>query len=259
MKKALSFAKLFLTSPSKAAAACAEERALGDALAVYGLTLLAAACFQWWKPYDFPDVNAAVPGGSQNLFFWFKVMLWQPVLMAFLIGFAGALLHWMKDGWLPLKVFTSFFWAAIPAILMVVYLPKSGDGAFVLSKAWFRILFALWSAGSVYAMTLVPRSYWKPLASLLLVMNAVQLVTYAPEAVVVAMRWESGYKAVVGVAGFWMLIAGAFGLKHLSPARPMPRALLPLLFALVLQIEVVFAAFMLGWLPMETLKALMYG
>ena len=56
-----------------------------------------------------------------------------------------------------------------------------------------------------------------------------------------------------------MIFAGALGLKHLKPGRPLTRALLPLLFALVLQIEVVFAAFMLGWLPVETLKALLYG
>jgi len=258
MKKALAFGKLFLFSPSKAAAACSEDRALRDALAVYGLTLLAAALFQWGKPYDFPDANAAVPLSSQGPLFWLKVMLWQPVLMAFLIGFTGALLQWMKDGWLPLKVFTSFFWAAIPAILMVLYTAKSGETS-AINKFQFRILFALWSAGSLYAMSKAPKASWRPLASLLLVMNAVQLVTYFPETIVTIMRWEAGYKAVVGVAGFWMLFAGALGLKHLSPGRPLPRALLPLLFALVLQIEVVFAAFMLDWLPMETLKALMYG
>lgn len=258
MKKALQFGWLFLRSPSKAAAACAENRALRDALAVYGVTLLAAAAFQYLKPFDFPDANAAVPAGPQGFLFWLKVMLWQPVLMAFLIGFTGALLQWMKDGWLPLKVFTAFFWAAIPAILMVVYLPKE-SGPSLLTKLQFRILFALWSAGSLYAMSTVPRGFWRPLASLLLVMNAVQLVTYLPETIVTIMRWEAGYKGVVGIAGFWMLGAGALGLRHLAPGRPLPRAVLPLLFALVLQIEVVFAAFMLDWLPVETLKALLYG
>ena len=97
------------------------------------------------------------------------------------------------------------------------------------------------------------------LAAFLLVMNIVELVAFIPQAIVTAMRWESGYKAVVGVAGFWMLIGGALGLKTLAPCRPLPRALLPLLFALVLQIEVVFVAFTLGWLPLETLKALLYG
>lgn len=258
MKKALSFGWLFLRSPAKAAAACAGDRALRDALAVYGLTLLAAAAFQYLKPYDFPDAAAAVPAGAQGLLFWLKVMLWQPVLMAFLVGFTGALLQWMKDGWLPVKVVTAFFWAAIPAILMVAYLPKE-SGPSLISKLQFRILFALWSAGSLYAMSKVPRGFWRPLASLLLVMNAVQLVTYFPETIVTIMRWEPGYKAVVGIAGFWMLGAGALGLKHLAPGRPLPRAVLPLLFALVLQIEVVFAAFMLDWLPVETLKALLYG
>lgn len=258
MIKALSFGRLFLLSPAKAAAACESERALRDSLNVYALTLLAAAAFQWWKPYDFPDANAVVPMTAQGPLFWVKVMLWQPLLMAFLIGFTGALLQWMKDGWLPLKVFTSFFWVAIPAILMVLYLPKE-SGPALLSKLQFRILFALWSGASLYAMTKVPPNSWRPLAAFLLLMNVVQLVTYAPELVVTVLRWEAGYKAVVGAAGLWMLLAGAVGLKHLKPGRPLPRAVLPLLFALVLQIEVVFAAFMLDWLPIETLKALMYG
>lgn len=258
MKSALRFGRLFLFSPSKAAAACAGDRALRDAVIVYGLTLLGAAVFQYWKPYDFPDANASVPMGSQGLLFWFKVMLWQPVLMAFLIGFTGALLQWMKEGWLPLKVFTSFFWAAIPAILMVCYLPKE-TGPALISKLQFRVLFALWAVPTFLAMKKAPPASWRPLASLLLVMNIVQLAAYVPEAIVTAMRWEAGYKAVVGVAGLWMLFAGALGLRHLPPARPLPRAALPLLFALVLQIEVVFAAFMLGWLPVETLKALLYG
>jgi hypothetical protein len=258
MRHALSLGRLFLFSPSKAAAACETDTALRDSLVVYGLTLLGAAVFQYWKPYDFPDANAAVPMAAQGFFFWLKVMMWQPVLMAFLIGFTGALLHWMKDGWLPLKVFTAFFWSAIPAILMVCYLPKE-SGPSLITKLQFRVLFALWIGPTVYAMKRAPASSWRPLAALLLVMNVVQLATYVPEAIVTVMRWEAGYKAVVGAAGFWMLIAGALGLKHLQPARPLPRAVLPLLFALVLQIEVVFAAFMLGWLPVETLKALIYG
>ncbi|MBI3289138.1 MAG: hypothetical protein HYZ74_06440, partial [Elusimicrobia bacterium] len=100
---------------------------------------------------------------------------------------------------------------------------------------------------------------WEVLAAFMLGLNAIELAALAPEAVVTAMRWEAGYKGVVGLAGFWMLLAGALGLKALPPERPLPRALLPLLFALVLQIEVVVAAFMLGVLPAETLKALLYG
>ncbi|MEQ1920267.1 MAG: hypothetical protein ABL955_13825, partial [Elusimicrobiota bacterium] len=109
MRKTVNFGRLFLFSPAKAAAACTEERALFDALKIYGLTLLTAAIFYRFKPYDFPDANAAVPMGPQSLFFWLKVMLWQPLLMAALVAFAAALMRWMKDGWLPVKVATSFF------------------------------------------------------------------------------------------------------------------------------------------------------
>ncbi|MBI5246525.1 MAG: hypothetical protein HY923_05045 [Elusimicrobia bacterium] len=258
MKKALAFGRMFIVSPSRAAEACSEHGALRDALVVYGLTLLGAAVFQYWKPFDFPDANAAVPLGTQDFLFWLKVMLWQPLLMAFLIGFTGALLHWMKDGWLPLKLFTSFFWSVIPWIFIVLYLPREHAPS-IINGFQFRVLFTLWILPTIYAMKRVPSDWWRPLAAFLLVMNVIQLLTYVPEAVVTMLRWETGYKAVVGGAGLWMLFAGAFGLKKLPPGRPLPRALLPLLFALLLQIVVVIAAFMLGWLPKETLKALLYG
>lgn len=253
MKKILSFGRLFLISPSKAAAACEPDRALFDAAKIYGLTLLAAAIFYRFRPYDFPDANAAVPMGPQGILFWIKVMMWQPLLMAALIAFAAVLLRWLKDGWLPIKVATSFFWCAIPLILTVFYVKNQ------IPKSAFAVLMILWAVPGVYVGRGVPSREWRVLATFLLGLNVVELAAMAPEAVVTAMRWEAGYKAVVGLAGFWMLIGGALGLKALAPQRPLPRALLPLLFALVLQIEVVIAAFMLGWLPVETLKALLYG
>ncbi len=253
MKKALNFGRLFLFSPAKAAGACVENRALADAALVYVLTLLAAAVFYRFKPYDFPDANASVPMGPQGILFWLKVMAWQPLLMAALIGFCGVLLRWLKDGWLPLKVATSFLWCAIPLILTVVYV-KNG-----IPKYAFGALMIVWALPAVHVGRDVPRSEWRLLATFLLGLNAVELAAMLPETIVTVMRWEAGYKAVVGLAGLWMLVGGALGLKALPPHRPLPRALLPLLFALVLQIEVVIAAFMLGWLPVETLKALLYG
>ena len=253
MKKALNFGRLFLFSPSRAASACLEDSAVRDGLTVYFLTLLCAAVFYRFKPYDFPDANAAVPMGPQGILFWLKVMAWQPLLMAALIAFAGVLLRWMRDGWLPVKVATAFFWTAIPLILTVMYVR---DG---IPKFAFGALLLVWAAPGAYVARDVPPSVWWSLAAFLLGLNAVELAALLPEAAVTALRWEAGYKGVVGLAGLWMLVGGSLGLKNLAPARPLPRALLPLLFALVLQIEVVVAAFMLGWLPVETLKALLYG
>lgn len=253
MKKILGFGRLFLFSPSKAAAACGQDRALLDACALYALTLLGAALFYRLKPYDFPDANAASPMGPQGLLFWLKVMLWQPLLMSALIAFAAVLLRWLKDGWLPLKVATAFFWCAVPLILTVFYVKN------VLPRPAFAVLMLAWAVPGALVARGIPAAEWRPLAAFLLGLNVVQLAALLPESVVTAMRWEGGYKAVVGAAGFWMLIGGALGLKALPPQRPLARALLPLLFALVLQIEVVIAAFMLGWLPVETLKALLYG
>ncbi len=253
MRKTLRFASLFVFSPAKAAAACVEDGALLEGLKVYGLALFAAIIFYRFKPYDFPDANAAVPMVSQGLLFWLKVMLWQPLLMGALIGFCGVLLRWTKDGWLPVKLATSFFWSAIPLILTVFYVKN------VLPKAYFSIFLVVWALPGLMIARRVCAREWRVLAAFLLGLNAVELAAMFPEAVVTLMRWEAGYKGVIGLAGFWMLIGGALGLKSLLPGRPLPRALLPLLFALVLQITVVVAAFMLGWLPVETLKALLYG
>lgn len=253
MRKALAFGRLFLLSPAKAAAACEADRALVDALKLYGLTLLAAAVFYRFKPYDFPDAYAAVPAGPQGILFWLKVMLWQPLLMSALIAFCAVLLRWMKDGWLPLKVAASFFWCAVPLILTIFYVKNA------LPRTLFAVLMVVWAAPGVYVGRGVTARDWRLVSAFLLGLNVIQLAALPLEAVVTAMRWEAGYKGVVGAAGFWMLVGGALGLKALPPQRPLPRALLPLLFALVLQIEVVIAAFMLGWLPVETLKALLYG
>lgn len=253
MKQALAFGRLFLFSPAKAASACATDRALRDAAVVYGLTLLGAAVFYRLKPYDFPDANAAVPMGPQGLLFWLKVMLWQPLLMAALIAFCGVLLRWLKDGWLPVKAVSAVAWSAAPLILTVFYARHA------LPKAAFAVLMILWAVPAALVARTVPAREWRPLAAFLLGLNAVQLAALFPETVVTAMRWEAGYKGVVGLAGLWMLVGGALGLKTLPPQRPLPRAMLALLFALVLQIVVVVAAFMLGWLPVETLKALLYG
>lgn len=265
MKKTTVFAGLFLFSPSKAAAACVEDAALLSGLKVYGLTLLATAAFFRLKPYDFPDANAAAAMGPQGMFFWLKVMLWQPLLMAALIGFCGGLLRWMKDGWLPLKVATSFFWTAVPFILTLLYRNNA------LPKAAFACLLIAWVLPGVYVAAGVTGREWRVLATFLLGLNAVELAAMIPETAVTIMRWEAGYQWVGVLAGLWMLLTGALGLKALPPGRgsaperppqgprPLPRALLPLLFALVLQIVVVFAAYTLGWLPVETLKALIYG
>lgn len=116
-----------------------------------------------------------------------------------------------------------------------------------------------WALPLIYVGRSVPMKEWRPLATFLLALNVIELAALIPEAVVTSLRWEAGYKIVGVLAGFWMLIGGALGLKALEPRRTLPRAFLPLLFALILQIEVVIAAFMLGWLPKETLKALLYG
>ena len=253
MRRMLRFGRLFFFSPAQAAAACLEEAALISGLSIYAITLLASAVFLCWKPYDFPDANAPTPLGPQGIFFWLKLLLWQPLLMAALIGFCGALLRWLKDGWLPLKVASSVLWSAVPLILTILYVKN------ILPKTSFAVLLALWAAPVFLVARRIPAGEWRTLAAFLLGLNVIELAALPLQAAVTLLRWEAGYKGVVGLAGLWMLLCGALGLKALPPSRPLARALLALLFALVLQITVVIAAFMLGWLPPETLKALLYG
>ena len=250
------FGRLFFFSPSKAAEESRRPEALRAGLILYGLTLLAAAVFHWLRPFDFPDANAAYPEEHQGLGFWLRAMLWQPPLMAALVAFAGTLLAWMRQGWLPLKVFSSLLWCAAPLLLVALYAPDPP----ILPLTALRAALLAWAAATAFLIRrLFPRGAWRPLAAFLLGLNVVELASFLPQAAVTAVRSEPGYKAVVAIAGFWMLGSGALGLKRLEGDRPLPRALLPLVFALVLQIAVVVAAFTAGWLPKDTLKALLYG
>lgn len=253
LKRALRLARLTTLSPSRAAEACAEPGALSAAAAIYAATLLAAAVYFRFKPWDFPDATAAPPySAGAGLGFWLGVMLWQPLLLGVLVACAAILLRWMKDGWLPLKVASATAWTALPLILTVAYL-KGG-----LAKPVFGAGMILWAAPGVWVARGVTPAEWRMIGTFLLALNAVELFALLPEALATAARSVAAYKAVVAGAGLWMLGAGALGLRALLP-RAMPRAVLPLLFALVLQIVVTIACYMLGWLPPETLKALIYG
>ena len=220
MRSAFRFGRLFLLSPGKAAAAAAGKSALSDSLAIYAATLLAALLFLYVKPPNFPDINAAIPIEPQGLFFWLEVILWQPPLMSCLIVFTAVLLHWHKDGWLPIKVATSFIWCAVPLLLTVLY-AKS-----LITKFLFAVLMACWAVPAGYAGKSIDRKEWRLVACFLLGLNAVECVAFFPELIVTFLRWETGYKIVASIAGLWMLLAGALGLRELPPGRPLPRALI---------------------------------
>ncbi|MEK7389166.1 MAG: hypothetical protein AAB036_05680 [Elusimicrobiota bacterium] len=205
------------------------------------------------KPTNFPDVNAAAPATAQGMMYWFKVMLWQPVLMASLIAFCGVLLSWLQTGWLPLRVAGAALWSAIPLVLTILYVR---DG---LPKTFFGLLLLIWTAPLYVIARKIPSKQWRELSAFLLGLNIIECLALVPEGIVTAMGWEAGYKGVAAGAGLWMLISGGLGLKALPPSRPLARSLLALLFSLILQITVVIASFLLGWLPPETLKALLYG
>jgi hypothetical protein len=251
--RALRYGALFFVSPARAAAAARAPGALLDGALVYAAALAASALYLALKPFDFPDPHAALPAGPQGLVFWVKVMAWQPLLLAALVVFCAALRRWMADGWLGLKMAVAVLWTALPLILTVAYVKNA------LPKPAFGALMLLWAAPGVWQARAVPREEWLALAAYLLGLNAVELAALAGQALATLARSPEGYKAAAAAAGLWMIFGGAYGLKSLPPERPLARALMPLLFALILQIEVVAACYLLGWLPVETLKALMYG
>lgn len=251
MKRAFAFGRLFIFQPARAAQECLRSDALGDALKVYAAWVAASLLYLWLKPFDFPDANAAIPTRVQGFSFWLKVALWEPVLAALNIALTGLVLRWMRDGWLPLKTAAATLWCALPLILTVAYTRSA------ISKTAFAVLFVAWAVPGVLYARRIPGPEWRRTTTFLLGLNAVGLILLGAQAAVVLARSDALYKGSLVLTVAWLLACGGTGLKTLAKTS-LPRAVLAFLFANLALNLVLAAAFLLGWLPMEILKVLVY-
>lgn len=251
MKDALRLARLCALRPAEAAAEIRKPEALRAALLLWAVWVAASMLFTLLKPAGFPEPQmAALP--SRPPLFWLRVLFWQPVLAAVLVGFVGIALRWLSSGWLALKLATGVAWSVLPFLLSVAYVKGAFGG--VSASA----LLAAWLGVTVWYGRAVPAESWRRVASGMLGLNGIPLLSLAVELLIIPTGSLTAYKSLMVVVLLWVLGAAALLFKR-SEELSTPRALAAVFFALLAQNVFVGTAFLLGWLPLEVLKVLMYA
>ena len=259
LKETLQLARQYLLAPSKGAEAARQDKSLVPSLWLYSAFTAGYLIFYWLKPFDFPDKNAPFPRETLNLFFWFRVILWQPPLELAWIVFLMGLVRWFKEGSLPVRLAAGVAWAASPFILLVAYLQQ--EPAMLLpsiskpvlaaaSLAWIGLFYPL--------LKKTPRGDWRPLISFMLGINVIGLALLIPMTAAVLMDAPELFKAAQIAGGLWILGASMLGLRVLSGLR-LPRAFMAVLLSMLFQAALALTFFGLGAVPKEILKALFYG
>ena len=253
MKRVWEFGKLFLFSPSKAADACLEKDALADGLKVYAILAVAELISSHFDPLAFLDPAAPIPP-PHGWAFWLRVAMWEPVLFGLSVFITVLVLEWMRDGWLPLKTAVATFWSAVPVILALRYVAP----AMAFGKGVTLALLALWTAPALLLARRVPRERWRTVGIFLLGLNAIQLVCLAAEFLtVVPLRSLTGFYILSFVSIAWLLACVGVGLRKLYGTST-ARVVLGFLFALLVSSVVPALAYLLGLMPMEVLKIVLY-
>jgi hypothetical protein len=115
----------------------------------------------------------------------------------------------------------------------------------------------MWSVPAVLISRRIAAARWKTLTAFLLGLNVIGIALLVPEVVVCLLRSKPAFNGLLGVELIWMLTCGGLGLARLAKTST-ARAVLAFLFANLAMNVALAAAFVLGWLPLEVLKVLMY-
>lgn len=251
MRAALRWAYLCALDPDRAAAESEKPATLRAALLLWALWVAASMLFTLLKPAGFPEpALAAVP--SRPPLFWLRVLFWQPVLAAVLVGFIGVALRWLSSGWLALKLATGVALSVLPFLISLAYV-KGG-----LSLLACSALLAAWLGVMVWYGRSIPAEAWRRTAAVVLGLNGISLLSLAVELVLIAGDLGAGYKPLMIAVLLWVLAAACRVFKR-TEGLSTPRALAAVFFALLAQNIFVGTAFLLKWLPLEVLKVLMYA
>lgn len=254
MGKTLRLARLYLFAPSAAADEASKEENLPLNLGLYLAFAAATMLFFAVKPFDFPDASAVDSLGSSGLWFWFKVLLFQPPLEAAWIVCLMGLVSWLRGGGLPVRLAVAVGWTASPFILMAAY----SSSSLGMGKLLFAALSLLWAAAFYPMLRGLTRQDWLPLVSFMLGLNVIGLALLVPMTGAVLLRSTGVFTTVQALGGLWMLGVGTLGLRRLTGLR-LPRAFMAVLFSMFFQIAVAFTLHLLGVVPKEILKALLYA
>ncbi|MDE2039184.1 MAG: hypothetical protein KGO96_06320 [Elusimicrobia bacterium] len=247
-----------LFSPERAAQDASAPGSLRPALWIYAAFLLASAVFYAKKPFDFPDRLAAFPRQAQGFWFWLKVMAWQPPLELAWIAFLLALFEWLKEGRLFWRLLGGVAATAAPFVLLLAYRYSNlGRGACgLLFAAWLGLL-ALWARRA-------QPEFRRSTTSLMLALNAIGLALLLPMTAAVASGWATLFKASQIAGGLWMLACGTLGLRALGRSSGqaglrLSRCAMAVLLSMFMQVAFAFILYMLGLVPIQILKALLYS
>ncbi len=253
MRRAWEFGRLFLFKPSQAADACLRKEALADGLKVYALLAFAQLLSSWFNPLAFLDPNAPVLP-AHNFGFWLRVAIWEPILFALSLFSTVLILDWMRAGWLFLKFMAAILWAAIPAMLAAYYVSPSTT----LGKEAFVALLAVWAAPALWLSRRIAAEDWRKIGVFLLGLNAIQIVCLLVEYLtVVPLRSTAGFYALSILSVVWMLVCAGTGLRKLC-AMSAARVVLGFFLAVIVLPIAVALAYLLGLMPIEVLKVVLY-
>lgn len=256
MRETLNFAVELLLSPPKAVRRLqGPGAALTQSIILYLVFLLASVAFYAWKPENFPlpsgDMPVPVLGAkSHGLLFWTEVQLWEPLLSGIWIVF----LAW----------FATFFcldFASLPVLIILGGMIGLAPGLLLLlhyaGKLSWPFILIFWVAACVLIFpSLKRRAFWKPLISMILAINIVNLAFLIPAIFSVAARSSTAYTWVAAVGGLWMLALGSFllaRLDNISTARAFSAFFLSFLW----QTFFCGSLYFLNLLPKEILKAML--
>jgi hypothetical protein len=252
VKAALRWAYLCALDPERAAAEAEKPETLRAALTLWALWVAASMLFTLLKPAGFPEPEMAGLEARPPLF-WLRVLFWQPVLAAVLVGFVGVALRWLSSGWLALKLATGVAFSVAPFLVAVAY------RKFGLPPAAASLFLAAWLAVMVWFGRRIAPGAWSRTAAVVLGLNGISLLSLAVEAVVlIPLDGAGAYKALMIAVLLWVLAAAARAFKR-TESLSTPRALAAVFFALLAQNIFVGVAYLFRWLPLEVLKVLMYA
>lgn len=253
LKSIIVLGRRALFSPTRTASESGKAETLRPAILLYAAFLLGYTLFFWVKPLDFPDTGAVVSDQSLGLVFWIKVMLWQPPLEAAWIIFLMGFVAWFQKGGLPVRLVAGAAWTALPFILMAAYLQKNGI------PKWAFAAGALGSFALFYpVLRKTPAAAWRPVVAFMLSINVIGLVLLLPMSAAVLIRHTGFFDCSQIAGGLWILGVGTLGLRELTGLR-LPRAFMALLFSMFFQVALAFSLHLLGIVPKEILKALLYA
>lgn len=241
-------------APRRAVDAILKDRRskLVQAAGVLVLYMAVSAVFYRLKPEGFPTPPEGwtPPEVPRGLWFWTRVQLWTPLLTAVLLATTAWFSQLLRGEHLPRRMLAAVLSGAIPILLLVVY-ANHRIGPWVFGGAWLGL-----AALMVPGYRRLPEGRWLPLASVLMAVNALALVTTPLFTATVLMRSENLYHALEFGLLFWTLGVATVAVSKVLDL-PAARAFAAVFLGLLSQILFVFSMSTLGLLPNDVLKALM--